>query len=559
MDIEKRIKTLIARAIKESAISKRLKEIPELKLDCPRDKRFGELSTNIAMLLARQMNASPVEIAQQIQTVLNKILQSSDLFPAIEKIEVKGAGFINFFLSKVCLHEVLLEIKRKGSNFGRLKVGKAEKVHIEFVSANPTGPLNVAHGRQAAFGDTLANILSFAGYKVSREYYLNDEGVQIDTLGESLRAKYLGLLGIDVQFPDAGYRGKYIDELAEELVQKYGPKFVKNWQKKLSFFSQFAYLEILKKIKEDLSAFGVRFDCWLSQKQLNKSGKIDQALTFLKKKGFLYKKEGAWWLASTRFGDDKDRVVIKSNSNLTYIAPDIAYHQTKFRRRFTRLINVWGPDHHGYILRLKAAISALGYEAKNLKVLIVQLVSLVEADKVIPMSTRAGQYVSLDDITRAVGKDAARFFFLMRNRDSHLRFDLELAKKQSLENPVYYIQYAHARLLNILKFAKTNSEKLKLQKKEDLSLLNKAEELNLIQILRKFPSIIESCAQALEPHRVTTYLQDLAKSLHHYYEKHRVVTEDLRLTCARLVLIDAVRIVLDNGLRLLTISAPEKM
>ncbi len=557
MDIKKEIVKLFKKIIERSESLKcDLKEMPCISMDVPKNRAFGDLSSNIALILGQKTARPSLEVADEVQKALHQELKRSEIFQKkIAKIEVKGAGFINFFLSKACLYEILLEINKKKYNFARLKLGKGQKVHIEFVSANPTGPLNVAHGRQAAFGDTLANLLDFSGYKVTREYYLNDEGVQIDILGESLRAKYLGLLGISVEFPPSGYRGKYIDDLADELKQKYGRRLKKRGEKDVGLFSHFASGRILKKIKKDLMDFGVNYDFWFSQKKLNKTGKITKALELLRKRGFIYQKEGAQWLATTKFGDDKDRVVIKSDSNLTYIAPDIAYHQAKFKRGFSKLINIWGPDHHGYIPRLKAAVGALGYDTRSVTVLIVQLVSLAKADKIIPMSTREGQYISLAEIIRAVGKDAARFFFLMRKRDSHLHFDLELAKKQSLENPVYYIQYAHARILNVLKFAKTTASMHNI----DLSLLDKPEELNLIQTLRKFPAVIESCTQALEPHRVTTFLQELAKDFHHYYEKYRVVTKDRELTCVRLVLVNAVRIVLNNGLRLLAISAPAKM
>lgn len=560
MDIKTRIENLLKRVIKEDKELTRGDQLTNATLDTPKSKKFGDYSSNIALVLAQRLAKPPLEIAQRLKEALEKKLSCWSLSGEISKIEVAGAGFINFFLSKSCLYEILLQIRKRKDNFATAKTGSGKKVHIEFVSANPTGPLNVAHGRQAAFGDTLANLFQFLGYQVTREYYLNDEGVQIDTLGDSLRAKYQQLLGISAEFPSSGYRGKYIDDLASEFLQKYGNRFAKTDKKDRTFFSCFATSKILEGIKKDLAAFGVKFDSWFSQRQLNQTGKIKKALTLLKVKGYLYQKEGAWWLATTRFGDDKDRVVIKSDLSLTYIAPDIAYHQTKFKRGFSQMINIWGPDHHGYIARLKAAVSALGYDSEQLRVLVVQLVSLSSAEKIIPMSTRMGQFVSLHDIIEAVGKDAARFFFLMRKRDSHLHFDLELAKKQSLENPVYYIQYAHARISNILKFAKTaKTGNPSFNHKVDLSLLNKPEELSLIQSLRDFSSVIEFCVSNLEPHRMTVYLQDLAKEFHQYYEQHKVVTEDLKLTCARLVLIDATRIVLKNGLRLLCISAPEKM
>ncbi|UCB56547.1 MAG: arginine--tRNA ligase [Candidatus Omnitrophota bacterium] len=560
MDIEKRIEELLKKVIKKSEEFSLLKEVLSITLSRPRLKKFGDISCNIALSIAQKTGKPPLEIARKMRQALEEELKRSMLGGEIERVEVAGGGFLNFFLSKDYLYRVLLEIRKKKSNFGRTSLGKGKKVHLEFVSANPTGPLNVAHARQAAFGDTLANILQFSGYRVFREYYLNDEGVQIDILGASVRAKYFQLLGLAAEFPQAGYRGKYIDDLAGELVQKYGRKLTKDADKNLSFFSRFAYSKILKEIKEELKEFGVEYDCWFSQRHLNKTGKIANVLEFLKKKGFLYQKEGAWWLATSRFGDDKDRVAIKSDSTLTYIAPDIAYHQTKYKRRFSKMLNVWGPDHHGYIPRIKAVVSALGHDVKCLEVLIVQLVSLSSADKIIPMSTRQGQFVSLRDIIQAVGKDMARFFFLMRKRDSHLQFDLELAKKHSLENPVYYIQYAHARIVNILKFAKSaEGYKRVIDKKVDLSLLNKPEELNLVQVLGKFSTMVASCALNLEPHGITAYLQELARAFHHYYEKHKVVTDEAQLTSARLVLADAARIVLNNGLRLLSVSTPEKM
>jgi len=559
MNTKEDIRLLLKKAIKNTSGLSGLKGMPAIVLDSPKLKKFGDISCNIALELAHRLGEPSLEIAQQIEKTLQENIKSPTFKDKIEKVEVKGPGFINFFLSKQYLYGVLLEINKKKASYGRSTLGRGRRVHIEFVSANPTGPLNVAHGRQAAFGDTLANVLDFCGYKVTSEYYLNDEGVQVDLLGESLRAKYLKLLGKPSEFPTSGYQGKYIDELANVLEQKYKQKLIKNAQNNLAFFSGFACKKILSEIKEDLENFGVKFNSWFSQMSLSKSGKIKKSLETLKKKGFIYEKDGAWWLATTKFGDDKDRVVVKSDSNLTYISPDIAYHRTKYERGFSKMINIWGPDHHGYIPRIKAAMSALGYDEKRLEVLIVQLVSLAKADQIIPMSTRAGQYISLHEIIQAVGKDAARFFFLMRKRDSHLQFDLELAKKQSLENPVYYIQYAHARILSILKFAQESLGRKINYRSVDLSLLDKPEELSLIQVLRKFPSLVESSAEALEVHRITVYLQELAKNIHHYYEKHRAVVDDLELTRARLFLLDTARIVLNNSLSLLSVSAPEKM
>ncbi|NQT00130.1 MAG: arginine--tRNA ligase, partial [Candidatus Omnitrophica bacterium] len=414
MDIKARIEQLLKKVVSEEKDLCLALKSHKITLDTPKLKQFGDYSSNLSLVLSKSLNKPALEIAQQLQCSLQKQLVRAKLKSQIEKIEVKGAGFINFFLSRDCLYEILLEIRKKGSSFGRLKQGSGKTVHLEFVSANPTGPLNVAHARQAAFGDTLASLMQFANFRVIREYYLNDEGTQIDILRDSVRAKYLKLLGLEAKFPASGYQGKYIDDLAAQIRQRYGSRLIKENPKNLSFFARFAYSKILEGIKKDLQRFGVRFDRWFSQKSLAKQGKITKAISLLKAKGFLYQQEGAWWLRSTKFGDDKDRVVIKSDATLTYIAADIAYHQVKFKRNFSQIINIWGPDHHGYIARLKAAVAALGFDQNLLTVLIVQLVSLSSAEKIIPMSTRRGEFVSLHDIIQAVGKDVARFFFLMR-------------------------------------------------------------------------------------------------------------------------------------------------
>ncbi|MBN2097309.1 MAG: arginine--tRNA ligase [Candidatus Omnitrophica bacterium] len=558
MNAAQELTQLIQKTLLDSFGPNILGPTPEVNLTPPKDKKFGDFSTNLALVLAQKQADQPLKIAALLRANLEKELTRSSLKKQIAKIEVQGPGFINFYLNPSYLYKILLEIGKQKYKFGSSPRSAGKKIHIEFASANPTGPLNVAHARQAAFGDSLANLLEFLGNKVTREYYLNDEGLQIELLGESVSAKYLQFCAIPTQFPASGYQGKYISDLAQKLFRRYGRKLAS--PEKKAFFSEFAYRNILKEIKQDLKSFGVNFDSWFSQRSLSESGKIKKALGLLRKKGFIYQKDGAWWLASTKFGDDKDRVVIKSDAKLTYITADIAYHQTKFKRGFSQMLNVWGPDHHGYIGRIKAAISALGYDAEQLKVLIVQLVSLSQAEKIIPMSTRMGQYVSLADIIKAVGKDAARFFFLMRKKDAHLNFDLALAKKQSLENPVYYIQYAHARIANILKFAqKDKNIKLNSPRNLELSLLDKPEELSLIQILREFPTVVASCGQGLEPHRMTVYLQDLAKTFHNYYEKYRVVCDNPALTQARVVLIAAVKIVLKNALGLLAIRAPESM
>ncbi len=557
MNIEQALIQLLQKSVEKTRALKALRLTGQISLETPKDKRFGDFSSSIALALGRKINRAPLELAQELKQVLEGQLKQSKLKAEVKRVEIKGPGFINFFLSQACLYQTLVAIRKQNRRFGCNTAGKGKKVLIEFVSANPTGPLTVAHGRQAALGDSLGNVLEFSGYKVAREYYLNDEGVQINILGNCLRVKYLRLLGIEEQFPEAGYQGKYIDDLAQMFFKKYARRFAKDGSKNLGFFSDFAVNKILAGIKNDLKQFSVEFDSWFSQKKLSRQGKVKRALDALRENNFLYQKEGAWWLKTAQFGDDKDRVVIKSDSSLTYIAPDIAYHQNKYKRGFSRIINIWGPDHHGYIARLKAAVSALGYNPEILTVLTAQLVSLSSADKIIPMSTRLGQFVSLHDILAAIGKDAGRFFFLMRKRDSHLQFDLELAKKKTLENPVFYIQYAHARIISIIKRAAEKG--LKPRGQVQLTLLDQPEELILIQTLGKFPEVVDNCAAHLEPHRITVYLQALARDFHHYYEKHKVVTEDKDLSRARLALVDAAGTVFRSGLRLLAVSSPEKM
>ncbi|MBM3254214.1 MAG: arginine--tRNA ligase [Candidatus Omnitrophica bacterium] len=528
-------------------------ETVSIYLETPRDKQFGDLSTNIAMQIAKRLNKNPKEIADVILGGLKKSIGSSSLREYIADVKVEGAGFINFYLRKTLLYESINEILKKGKDFGRDNIGENKKLQIEFVSANPTGPLSIAHARQAAVGDTLANVLSFLGWKVTREYYINDEGNQINLLGESVKARYLELLKKDFCFPENGYKGKYIYTIAQTLIDRFGDSLL---NKNTEFFSNFGVKLILKWIKEDLKKFGIRFDSWFSQKHLSKSNKIKEALKVLRKNGFIYEKDGAVWFKSTAFGDDKDRVIIKSDSSFTYIAPDIAYHRDKFRRDFARLINIWGPDHHGYIPRLKAAVSALGFNEKDIAILIVQLVTLYKDKTPVPMSTREGQFITLRELIAEVGRDAARYFFLMRKIDSHLDFDMELAKKQSPENPVFYIQYAHARISSILKKTRLKSSSLI---NSDLNLLSQPEELELIKLITRFPDIVKQSGISLEPYRLIPYLETLSKTFHNFYDKHRVIGADRELSKARLALIETARIVIKNGLNLMGVSAPMEM
>ncbi|MBU4343771.1 MAG: arginine--tRNA ligase [Candidatus Omnitrophica bacterium] len=514
-------------------------------LEAPKEKRFGDFSTNVAMRLTKDLKRSPMDIAAEIA----KGLKGYD-------IKIERPGFINFYLSAEAVLGSLGEILAQKDRFGRLSIGKGESAQIEFVSANPTGPLTVAHGRQAALGDSLARILVCCGYKVVREYYINDEGVQISLLGRSVKARLRELCGEKSDFPEDGYKGEYIYEIAREIreLPRIKSRIATNEKISDDFFEGFAYKWIMKGIKKDLEDFGVKFDVWYSQKKLTESGKIEKALAVLRKKGFLYDKDGALWFASSRLGDDKDRVIIKSDKSFTYLAPDIAYHKEKFEKGYEKIVNIWGPDHHGYINRLKAACQALGYDKDKLSILISQLVSLHRDKKPVAMSTRQGEFVTLRQVIAEVGRDAGRFFFIMRRTDSHLDFDLELAKQKTMDNPVYYIQYAHARISSVINFSGENKPDAK-----NLSLLNKPEEINIIKTLMQFPGILETSARNLEPYTLLAYLQGLASLFHSYYNSHRIVTDDKSLTSARLLLAKAIKTVLFNGLSLLGVSAPEKM
>ncbi|OGW77692.1 MAG: arginine--tRNA ligase [Omnitrophica bacterium RIFCSPHIGHO2_02_FULL_46_20] len=547
--IEKSVKGVLFDLKKPAARSREI--IPELEI--PKERTHGDISTNIAMKASRLVSMPPMRFAISIWDKMNAALPSSPIKNDIEKIEVKNPGFINFFLSSSHLYKVLLAIQREKHNYGRSSIYRGKTMQIEFVSANPTGPLTIAHGRQAAIGDSLARILSFLSCAVKREYYINDEGTQMNILGNSIRARYRELCGIKEEFPADRYKGAYIIDIAKDFKEKLGKKYV--GEKDIKIFREFGLKWILNDIRKDLKDFGVNFDVWYSQKALRKSGKIDKALQIVKDKGYIYEKEGAAWFRSTDFGDDKDRVIIKSDGSYTYLAPDIAYHLDKYRRGFKTIIDIWGPDHHGYIPRIKAAVQALGYEKSSLSVLIAQLVTLYQGGKLVSMSTRAGEFVTLREVIDEVGKDVARFCFLMRRVSSHLEFDLYKVKEQSMENPVYYIQYAHARIWSILEYSK----KASLSSGFKSDLLKEKEELDMLRILRQFPLIVVLSANSLEPYTVLQYMEDLARAFHSFYAKHRVVCGEPGLAKARLILVDCVRIVLANGLKLLGVSLPKKM
>ena len=539
------IQEKIIQLIKDSLTS--FENIPseEPQLDLPQDVKFGDLSTNIAMRLSKSLKKSPREIAAKLVNNINSELGKHGLTEYIKEIRIEGAGFINFYLSEKYLYEALSDILVREREALRIDLGKGKRVLIEFVSANPTGSLSVAHARQAAVGDALASILEFLGFKVAKEYYLNDEGNQINILGKSTETRMKELSGEKIEFPENYYQGDYIYDIA---------KIAKEKGIKADDLGNFASDYILRIIKQELDDFGVKFDCWYSQKELGKSGKIEKAFDYLKKKGLLYDLDGALWFKSTDFLDDKDRVVVKSDGSQTYLAPDIAYHDDKYNRGFEWLINIWGPDHHGYINRLKSSVAAFGRDPNSLSILIVQLATIFRDGKPVQMSTRRGEYITLREVLDEVGRDAARFFFMARRTSSHLDFDLDIAKAQNAQNPVYYVQYAHARIHSILR-----NSVIKFDKDVDLSLLKEKEELALIKKLLQFSYILNICLSTQDPYMLTVYLQEVAESFHKFYDACRVLTDDEKLTKARLALIEGVRIVIATGLGLLGVTKPEKM
>ncbi|MFH0855757.1 MAG: arginine--tRNA ligase [Candidatus Omnitrophota bacterium] len=542
-NIQEQIIKLVKLALKELGLGDSLSE--GFYLEIPADNRFGDFSTNIAMRLSKALKKPPRDVAVHIIEAIERKKGQYPLGGYLKEIKAEGAGFINFYLSEIYLREQLKDILERGAVALKLNLGQGEPVLIEFVSANPTGSLSVAHARQAAVGDCLANVLDFLGFKVKREYYLNDEGNQINILGSSVELRMKELAGEKIDFPENYYQGDYIKEIARLA----GERSIKPPE-----LGDFAGNYILGIIRKELDDFGVEFDCWYSQKELGKSDKINKAFEFLKNSDFLYEQDGALWFKSSAFGDDKDRVVIKSDASYTYLAPDIAYHDDKYKRGFKRLINLWGPDHHGYISRLKASVAAFGRDPDSLSVVIVQLATISRNGVPVQMSTRRGEYITLREVLDEVGKDAARFFFLMRRTSSHLDFDLEVAKKQTSENPVYYVQYAYARICSILR-----SSAVKLDKGADLSLLKEKEELNLIKKMLQLPCILETCFKSQDPYMLTVYSQELSEAFHKFYDLHRVLTDDPALTQARLALIEGVRTVIACGLDLLGISKPEKM
>ncbi len=550
--IQEELAALVAKAQAEGLLPPAVR--PRFQVEPPKHKDHGDYATNIALSLAGQARKNPRELAAWFAENLRK---RQDLFT---KVEVAGPGFINFFIAPGYWQQVPAVIEKEGPNYGRVDVGQGRRIQVEFVSANPTGPLHIGHGRGAAVGDTLSRILSFANFKVEKEYYINDVGRQMKILGRSVYLRAKELAGEKIDFPEDHYRGAYIIAIARALLEKEPDLLTLPEEEGIERAKEFALTTILAEIKKDLEDFGVTYDNWFSEKSLYETSQVEKALSLLKEKGLLYEKDGAVWFKASAFGDEKDRVVIRASGEPTYFASDIAYHFNKFfTRKYHTVIDIWGADHHGYIPRLKAVIKAFGLPEEKLQVMLIQMVNLLEGGRLKSMSTRAGEFVTLRELIDEVGKDATRFIFLTRRCDSPLDFDVELAKKQSRENPVYYVQYAHARLASL--FRKAADEGLAPPRVEevDLSLLDTEEDFNLLKLLDYFPDTIEACAVKLEPHLLTFYLLDLATALHDYYTKHRFLSEDRPRTKARLILAKAVKQVLACGLDLLGVSAPERM
>lgn len=529
--------------------------LPNYVLEEPREKQHGDFATNLAMVLTKQARKPPREIAN----ILIKHLDTAGTW--VTACEIAGPGFINFRLDPTWLTGVIPEVLTMEKDYGKVNVGQGKKVQVEFVSANPTGLLHMGNARGAALGDSLASLLAMAGYEVSREFYINDAGNQIHNFALSLEARYLQQYGQDVPFPEGGYHGEDLVDTVKGLIAKVGEKYL-NVEPDLrrEFLVRYALDEKLANIRETLTDMGVQYDVWFSEQSLHDSGAVKAAMEELEKKGYIYEKEGAQWLKSTLFGDEKDEVVVRSNGTPTYFAADIAYHRNKFDRGFERVINIWGADHHGHVARMKGAMSALGYNSENLEIILMQLVRLIQNGEVVRMSKRSGQYITLRELMDEVGKDAARFFFIMRDPDSTVEFDLDLAKAESSDNPVYYVQYAHARLCSILRQAdELGYAYAGIPGEANLKRLESTEERELLKKIAELPNEIEVAARLTEPHRLARYVMDLAALFHSFYNSQRVLVEDSELREARLGLVRSTKQVLANVLGILGVTAPERM
>ncbi|WP_417510212.1 arginine--tRNA ligase [Methylophaga sp.] len=561
-------------------------ELPEIQIERTKDKSHGDFAANIAMMLAKPAKMNPRQIATEI-------VESLPATEFVTKVEIAGPGFINFFLSAEANQKVITDVLEQGEKFGLSQVGQGKKVQVEYVSANPTGPLHVGHGRGAAYGSVVSSLLSAVGFDVHREYYVNDAGRQMDILATSVWLRYLDESGEVFTFPSNGYQGEYVRNIAGELKTEFGNQFLlsasqvfedipadepdggdkemhidalTNKAKSLLGEANYRIIfdkglnAILNDIRDDLAEFGTEYDEWFSERSLVESGDVDKAVEVLKAAGHLYQDKGAWWFKSTAFGDEKDRVVVRDNGQATYFASDIAYHLNKYQRGFDRIIDIWGADHHGYIPRVKAAVESMQLDADKLNVLLVQFAVLYRGTEKVGMSTRSGEFVTLRELRNEVGKDAARFFYVMRGADQHMDFDLELAKSQSNDNPVYYVQYAHARVCSVFRqLAERGQDWDPDGAKQYLNKLTEPQEETLMTMLSRYPEILETAALNHTPHLLAHYLTDLARDFHTYYNAHQFIVDDVELSQARLLLVSAVRQVINNALSVMGVSAPESM
>ena len=525
--------------------------LPDFVIETPKDEKNGDFSTNLAMQLTRILRQNPRKIAEAI-------VGGIDLPGLVERVEIAGPGFINFYLVPGWLNRVLPAIQEEDADYGKSNAGGGERVQVEFVSANPTGLLHMGNARGGALGDTLAAVLNEAGYVCDKEYYINDAGNQVENLGKSVEARYFELLGRDdYEIPEDGYHGKDIIATAQRLLDEKGESLVDLPEaERRELMKNYALKEKVAGIRGSLENFGVVFDNWFSEQSLHNAGSVHEVVDILREKGVVYEKDGAQWLRATDWGEEKDEVLVRSNGTPTYFAADIAYHRDKFERGYKRLINIWGADHHGHVARLKGAMTALGYDGDDITVILMQLVRLYRGGEIVKMSKRSGKYVTLDELIEEVGKEAARFFFIMRSPDSALDFDLDLAKAESSDNPVYYVQYAHARICSILSVAGVDTPKAA---DVDLSLLTEENERVLIRKLAEWPQEVADAARELAPYHLAYYAKELANAFHSFYNSCKVLTDDARLRDARLALVDCTRITLRNVLTLLGLSAPERM
>lgn len=552
MNIIDQVKETLIEEIKGSILKAQLvDEVPEIKIETPKDSTNGDYSTNIAMVLTKIARKNPREIATQIVENLDTTKAN------IKKVDIAGPGFINFYLDQQYLTTVIETALNKGETFGQADESKNESIIVEYVSANPTGDLHIGHARNAAVGDTLSNILSAAGYDVTREYYINDAGKQIENLAQSIEARYDQAMGVDTELPEDGYYGKDIISIGKDLAEKHPEIKDQPEEERIKTFRKLGLDYEMAKLKNDLNDFNIHFDSWFSETSLYEANEITAVLDKMTELGYTFEKDGATWLRTTEFGDDKDRVLVKQDGTYTYFLPDIAYHYDKVERKFDKLINLFGADHHGYINRLKASLETFGVDSNRLEIQIMQMVRLLQDGVEVKMSKRTGNAITLRDIMDEVGVDAARYFLTMRSPDTHFDFDMELAKKESQDNPVYYAQYAHARISSIIRQAEEKG--IKLDKDVDLSLITHDKAFELLKKIAEFEPTIVSAAESRSPHRMTNYIQDLAAQFHKFYNAEKVLTDDIEKTKAHLALIEAARITLRNALKLIGVSAPESM